>query len=49
MLKKIGILARREIEGLLGNKVYLALWVKVKADWRNSKRSLRDFGYQNLE
>lgn len=49
MLKKIGTLARREIEGLLGNKVFLELWVKVKADWRNSERSLRDFGYRNLE
>lgn len=49
MLKKIGTLARREIEALLGNKVFLELWVKVKADWRNSERSLRDFGYRNLE
>lgn len=47
MLKKIGTLARHEIERLLGNQVFLELWVKVKADWRNSERSLCDFGYRN--
>lgn len=49
MLKNIGTQARYEIERLLGNKVFLELWVKVKADWRNNNRSLREFGYSDLE
>lgn len=49
MLKKIGTGARREIETLLGDKIYLELWVKVKADWRNSVRNLREFGYDGRE
>lgn len=46
MLKKIGGMARGEIENLLGSKVYLDLWVKVKKDWRNSDSFLRDFGFK---
>ncbi len=45
MLKQIGSKARVQIEGLLGSKVYLELWVKVKKDWRNKSGSLREFGY----
>ncbi len=45
LLKKIGELARREIENLLGSKVYLDLWVKVRKDWRNKDSFLKDFGY----
>jgi GTP-binding protein Era len=45
MLKKIGQLARREIEGLLGTRVYLGLWVKVRKAWRKDRESLRHFGY----
>lgn len=45
MLKKIGHQARRDIERLLGNKVYLELWVKVKKDWRNQERYLSEFGF----
>lgn len=45
MLKKIGELAREDIENLLGSKVYLDLWAKVRKDWRNTDRYLRDFGY----
>ncbi|NLJ40710.1 MAG: GTPase Era [Clostridiales bacterium] len=45
MLKKIGQRARASIEGLLGIKVYLELWVKVSQDWRNNQRALRDLGY----
>lgn len=33
LLKKIGEQARKDIESLLGNKVFLDLWVKVKHDW----------------
>lgn len=46
LLKTIGQQARVDIEGLLGNKVFLDLWVKVKPDWRNKEKSLREFGYE---
>ena len=46
MLKEIGIRARIDIEEILGSKVYLELWVKVKDDWRNSKGVLRTLGYE---
>jgi len=46
MLKKTGALAREDIENLLGSKVYLDLWVKVKKDWRNRDNVLRDLGYE---
>lgn len=46
MLKRVGQLARKELEGLLGNKVYLELWVKVKKDWRNDPSALYRFGYR---
>lgn len=45
MLKKIGTLAREDLEKLLGAKVFLKLWVKVKEDWRNKNSVLRDLGY----
>ncbi len=45
MLKKIGTNARADIENLLGVKVFLQLWVKVKPDWRNSENMLRTLGY----
>jgi GTPase len=46
MLKKIGSLARLDIENLLGVKVFLQLWVKVKPDWRNSENMLKTMGYK---
>ena len=46
LLKKIGQQARADLEKLLYCKVYLDLWVKVKADWRNQDKSLRQFGYK---
>ena len=48
LLKKIGQQARRDIEALLGCKVFLELWVKVKADWRNKDKSLMQFGYNDF-
>jgi GTP-binding protein Era len=45
MLKRIGSLSRVEIENLLGSKVFLQLWVKVKPGWRNSNAMLRMLGY----
>jgi GTP-binding protein Era len=46
MLKKIGQMARQDIENLLGSQVYLELWVKVKKDWRNNEVQLRNLGYR---
>ncbi len=45
MLKKIGTLAREDMEEFFGTKVYLDLWVKVKEKWRDSSFNLNDFGY----
>ncbi len=45
LLKNIGKRARRDIEAIMGNKVYLELWVKVKPDWRNKDKMLKQFGY----
>lgn len=47
LLKKVGQEARKDMEALLGNKVYLDLWVKVKSDWRNKDNALRQFGYND--
>ena len=47
MLKKIGELARTDIESFLGTKVFLQTWVKVKENWRDSMAQLRNFGYNN--
>lgn len=49
MLKSIGKEARRDIEALLGTKIYLELWVKVQKDWRNSQRHLHKYGFHNNE
>lgn len=48
-LKGIGKAARVELEGLLGTKVYLELWVKVKENWRDSDFDLANFGYKDKE
>ena len=45
MLKKIGELARTDMEAFLGTKVFLQTWVKVKQNWRDSMAQLRNFGY----
>ena len=47
MLKKIGQDARKEIEMMVGCKVNLQLWVKVKKDWRDSDVMLKNYGYVN--
>ncbi|MBE6694053.1 MAG: GTPase Era [Ruminococcaceae bacterium] len=46
-LKRIGSYARQDLEGLLGTKVYLNLWVKVKENWRESTASVANFGYRD--
>ena len=45
MLKKIASAARMDCEELLGARVNLQCWVKVKEDWRNEERMLRNFGF----
>ncbi|NLK21445.1 MAG: GTPase Era [Epulopiscium sp.] len=45
MLKQIGIRSRRDIERLLGSKIYLELWVKVKKNWRDDSFTLKNFGF----
>ena len=47
MLQKIGTAARTDIERLLGTKVMLKLWVKVRLDWRNRAGDLRTLGYED--
>ena len=49
MLKKIGSMARRDIEELLEKQANLQLWVKVKKDWRDSDFLLKNFGYQEKD
>lgn len=46
-LKGIGKSAREEIEALLGTKVFLEMWVKVKENWRDSDIALSNFGYKD--
>lgn len=45
MLRKIGELARTDIEAFMGTKVFLQTWVKVKENWRDSMAQLRNFGF----
>ncbi|NLP43598.1 MAG: GTPase Era [Peptococcaceae bacterium] len=45
LLKEVGKLARLDIEDLLGSKVFLELYVKVRKDWRNQQMNLRELGY----
>ncbi|MFC6464431.1 GTPase Era [Marinilactibacillus sp. GCM10026970] len=47
MLKEIGTRARKDIERLLGDKIYLETWVKVQSDWRDKQTYLSDYGYKN--
>lgn len=49
MLKKIGQDARKEIEMMVGCKVNLQLWVKVKKDWRDNDVMLKNYGYVNRD
>ncbi len=45
MLKKIGELARKDLERFMGTKVFLQTWVKVKENWRDKGGLLRNFGF----
>jgi GTP-binding protein Era len=46
-LRSIGTEARVDLERLLGQKVMLRLWVKVKAGWADDERALRSLGYDD--
>ncbi|MDR3415343.1 MAG: GTPase Era [Nevskia sp.] len=47
MLKRVGGAARRELEYLIGGRVFLQLWVKVKENWTDDPQALKRFGYRN--
>ena len=47
MIKRIGVLAREDIEAYLNKRVNLTTFVRVEEEWRNSTRCLREFGYQD--
>lgn len=49
MIKQIGMRSRKEIENLLGEKVNLKLWVKVRRDWRQDPAFLKSIGYDKKE
>jgi GTP-binding protein Era len=45
MLKKIGILARKDLEKLLDTHVYLTLFVRVEKEWRSKDARISEYGY----
>lgn len=47
MIKEIGTKSRRDMERLLGSKIYLTLWVKIKKNWRDSDFLLKNYGFNN--
>ena len=48
MIKRIGTAAREELERLFAVRVFLDLHVRVKPDWREDDRTLRDLGLQGI-
>lgn len=49
MIKEIGILARQDIENLLGTRIMLSTFVKVEKNWQNRSRQLMDFGFNEKD
>jgi GTP-binding protein Era len=49
MVKEIGIRARKELEEVLGKKVYLEIFVKVIKKWRDKEKYLQEFGFNDFE
>lgn len=47
-LKKVGMQSRIELEGMVGKKVFLGLWVKVKDNWADDDRLLKQFGFSDI-
>ena len=48
VLKQVGSNARRELEDLLGEKVFLKMWVKVSPNWSDNERALRQLGFEDM-
>jgi len=46
-LKKVGTLARRDMEAFFQKKIFMDLYVKVNKDWRDDDKQLKRFGYNN--
>ncbi|MGL5748637.1 MAG: KH domain-containing protein, partial [Weissella cibaria] len=46
MIKEIGVRARKDIERLLGDKIFLETWVKVEERWRDKPQALQTYGYK---
>lgn len=46
MIKKIRIASEKEIHKILGKRIKLSLWIKIKPNWRNKKNALKEFGYR---
>ncbi len=49
MIRKIGMEARKELEDILGSRIFLELFVRVEKDWRNKESKLRQLGYIQME
>jgi GTP-binding protein Era len=46
MIKKIRIASEKEIHRIMGKRIKLSLWIKIKPNWRNKKNALKEFGYR---
>jgi GTP-binding protein Era len=46
MIKKLGMMARTDIEAFVGSKVFLELFIKVRPKWRDNDLFLKEYGYQ---
>ena len=49
MIKEIGTLAREDIQGILGENIFLELFVRVEKNWRNRKAKLQQLGYIQMD
>lgn len=49
MIKQIGIRSRQDIQRILGSRVHLELWVKVKDRWRDSDFLIKNYGYDDKQ
>lgn len=49
MIRRIGMEARKELEEILGSRLFLELFVRVEKDWRNKENKLRQLGYIQME
>lgn len=47
VLKQVGTRARKELEQLFDEKIFVRLWVKVSRDWSDNERALKQFGFDD--